>query len=669
MGFWDKITSMARNTSVFTPRVTYLGLPGIETWGQNSLMVPYLGQEGHKTVIDLWRTQPHLRTVVSFRARNIAQLGLHTFAMDADGNRDRLRTGPLAQILEDVDGQMTTYDMLFALSGDLDLYDRAFILVYWDAATGERRMRRLPPSWVTPRYNGFSLSHYEVVASLPDNGEPVELEVPADQMIYFPGLDPSSVSGCSPTIESLRETLNEQAEASKFRNQIWKRGGRVSSVIQRPADAPNWTREQADAFREDWYAKYTGNGPRSGGTPILEDGMTLNRIDFSAQDQQFVEAAQLALNTVASAFHIEPTMIGGDSSTYSNIKAFRKMLYTESLGPTLQQIQQRLNKDLPRILGLPRHSQFVEFNIEQKLAGDFEEQAAMLSAAVGAPYMAPNEARDRVNLPPKEGGDELVVPLNVTQGGQASPRDTGSQNENPSSDLPDREEAAAPDPSIKAPLPKTEDDSMTAEMVDFFAHQGRSVLSSMGAHPDGGWWDSKHWDAALGRLMEKYILKMATASAQKAVPNWGSFDPEVMSVFVKKIAGARAKTYNDAVAERLQAYLDNGEDVKGYLSPEHAELRGRHVSKGVETFSRSFGQVEAGKQNGARLKRWRTGPNPRSSHAKMNFQEVPIDKPFLNGMMFPGYWTGAIDPDETAGCNCHVEIVYGPASHRTDIPS
>jgi hypothetical protein len=38
------------------------------------------------------------------------------------------------------------------------------------------------------------------------------------------------------------------------------------------------------------------------------------------------------------------------------------------------------------------------------------------------------EARARLNLPHLEGTDELIVPLNVLEGGQASPTDSGSQN-------------------------------------------------------------------------------------------------------------------------------------------------------------------------------------------------------------------------------------------------
>ena len=60
----------------------------------------------------------------------------------------------------------------------------------------------------------------------------------------------------------------------------------MSAVIERPVDAEPWSDNAREQFREDWYAKFTGNGPKAGGTPILEDGMKLTRIDFKIAKAQ-----------------------------------------------------------------------------------------------------------------------------------------------------------------------------------------------------------------------------------------------------------------------------------------------------------------------------------------------------------------------------------------------
>jgi Phage portal protein. len=88
-------------------------------------------------------------------------------------------------------------------------------------------------------------------------------------------------------------------------------------------------------------------------------------------------------------------------------------------------IQQRINSFLLPMIGASPDT-YVEFDLTEKLKGDFEQRAAVIQSSVGGPWLTRNEARRDNNLPPIEGGDELIVPLNVVTGGQASPQDTHS---------------------------------------------------------------------------------------------------------------------------------------------------------------------------------------------------------------------------------------------------
>jgi len=147
-----------------------------------------------------------------------------------------------------------------------------------------------------------------------------------------------------PTISLIWEQKSPVVEGQIHNQRWWARGGRVSSVLTRPQGAPRWSDAAREAFREDWYAQYTGDGVRAGGTPILEDGMDLKKIDFSASDQQYIQGAKLSFSTVAAAFHVNPTMVGVlDNANYSNVREFRKMLYGDTLGPLIAQIESALN--------------------------------------------------------------------------------------------------------------------------------------------------------------------------------------------------------------------------------------------------------------------------------------------------------------------------------------
>lgn len=648
VAFWDFLRGSIPQTW-FTPRVTYINSPGEAPVSFGELSSP-----ANMTVGRLWATQPHLRTVVTFRARNVAQLGLHVFERVSDADRRRDHTSPLARALRRPDLAMTTFDLIFSLVGDLDLYDRAYWLILADPEDGDTPLlRRLPPSWVEPIFKDpFTVKKYRVA-----RGDS-HVDVDPAQVLAFTGYAPGSPIGASPTVEALKDTLREQIEAAAYRAQVWKRGGRVSAVLERPKDAPAWSNEAREQFREDWYAKFTGRGPKAGGTPILEDGMTLRRIDFNAQEQQFVDVAKLALATVASSYHVNPTMIGLlDNANYSNVREFRRMLYGDTLGPLLAQIEARINAFLIPALGMDPERYYAEFNLQEKLQGSFEEQAAVMSTMVGRPIMTADEARGRFNLPALGGDAErLVTPLNVLVGGQASSRDSGSQNR-VEGDRVDEPKAV----HMKARAPKSHETRYAGLIADFFARQSQSVRSRIGAGRDD-WWDEERWDAELSADLVKMYANTSEEAARTALEGVGlkDYDVDRTLAFLTSSAALSARDINAKTRGDVASAMgsdDSDGDPVGQVFETAESQRAGVIAATVVTFASGFGVVEAARQNSdAATKTWRvTSTNPRDSHARMDGETVGIDDVFSNGLRWPG---GVGDPDETAGCRCAMDIDF-----------
>lgn len=653
-GFWQGILSSfgGGGTAFYTPRVTYLSASEFAAMANPSSM----------SAVQMWESQPHFRTVVTFLARNIAQLGLHSFERVDQNDRRRDRDSVLAQAVHDVDGQMTTFELVFALVGDLALYDRAY---WWAAPSSDMpsgwMLRRLPPTWVEPvMATPWEVKEYK--AFIREDAAP-EI-IPAGKVLAFPGYHPGRMVGSSPTVDALRQTLQEQVEAATYRSQVWKRGGRASSVLERPKDAPKWTDAQAERFRSDWYANFTGSGPRAGGTPLLEDGMQLKRIDFNAQEQQYVEAAKLSLTTVASAFHVNPTMIGqNDGANYSNVREFRKMLYGDTLGPLVAQIEGRINTFLIPRMGLDRRRFYVEFNIEEKLQGNFEDQAASLQASTGAPWMTRNEARSIRNLPAIEGGDDLITPLNVLIGGQASPTDSGAQNV---AHAPGRTvKSKSSEYEIKAPDEIPEDHQAAAAEVfaKFFGRQRRAVLSAAGAKSPE-WWDGARWDEELAEDLLAESLSISKASAAATLAGLGvdvgEYSVDRTKEFLRKVAERIAGQVNAATVAALEAALDEGgAEAMAHVFDVAESSRAEQSGMTAAATFVGFGMVEAARQTRPESrKRWQTNSkNPRSSHAAVNGEEVGMDENFSIGIPWPGSFAG--DPDLVANCRCSVVIVAG----------
>lgn len=600
----------------------------------------------------MWTSQPYLRTVITFLARNIAQCSLQVFQRVTDTDRVRIHDG-VAAILARPNDATTPYELVYGLVADLALYDTAYWLTSEDP---DAYLQRLPYPWVSPKGGDtYNPDYYEVKKN--DRGESVK--IPADQVLVFHGWNPGNLRTGSSSVAALKEILAEQVQAAKYRQAVWARGGKVGSVLTRPADAPEWSDEAREQFKKDWQSRYTGSGPGVGGTPLLEDGMTINRVDFSAHEMEWVEGSRLALNTVASVYHVNPTMIGLlDNANYSNVREFRRMLYGDTLGPVIAQIEDRLNTFyVPHVDD--RDGIYCEFNIDEKLQGSFEEQQSALSTSVGRPWMTANEARALRNMPAiqGQGADQLVTPLNVLTGGQASPRDSA-----PPKALLAGDKARVF--SIKAQVTQRQVDKINEVLTAFFDRQSASVLARIGADRDD-WWDVERWDKELASDLHATYFTITSILGKAEARSLGfsedAYSPEATVNYLLAVAQRYASNINETTHDQLAAAISDPDTEPAHVFDVAKDSRSDGIAVGMGTFLAGFATNEAASQIARShdvepTKTWITGTNARESHAEMDGETVGIDDVFSNGLSWPGAAGG--DAADVANCNCSVVINF-----------
>lgn len=62
----------------------------------------------------------------------------------------------------------------------------------------------------------------------------------------------------------------------------------------------------------------------------------------------------------------------------------------------------------------------IEHDTGNFLKGDTKSRMEAYAIAIQNGIMTPNEARAKENLNPMEGGDDILIPLNMTQGAQGT---------------------------------------------------------------------------------------------------------------------------------------------------------------------------------------------------------------------------------------------------------
>ncbi len=623
---------------------------------------------------DIYKQQPELRSAIDFLARNIAQLPIHAYVRLDDLERERLTGVPLTETLERPDVNVTRSSWLEALVKDLAIYDE-YYAVKVRSDEGRIALVRIPPAsveligenWLVP-------DAYRV------KGTTGFVDFRRDQVIAIHGYHPSDPRrGLSP-IETLRRVLAEQAAAGRYREKFWSNSARLGGVIERPPTAPNWSPEARARFRADFEAGYTGVAS-SGRTVVLEEGMTYRPISSSMRDAQYLESFQLSREVVATAYGIPVGLLGLGNPNYASLSEQHRQLYTDCLAPWLVRIQEGLEQQLVPEFDVPEDT-YLEFNIGAKLAGSFVEQAAVLQASVGAPYLSRNEARARLNLAPIAGGDELVTPLNVITGGQASPQDSvsderilaGAASSDPvgkadtcAHGKSDDGKADAKPDHAKLARQRRIQRERTAASEEFHAalsatlkRQSRSVVSKLGAKAKSkvkataeDVFNPERFTAELAADLKPEIKKLARRMAA-TVADW---DPDNAEEYFDTIAGSMAASFNEATFERLDTLLEDdeveAEDVED-LFDTIIDGTALSIAASLATSVGEFARSEAAAAADLPEKTWvTTSSNPRSSHAALNGRTVARNETFPNGARFPGdYEAGA---EESAQCQCLID--------------
>lgn len=363
----------------------------------------------------IWRTQPSVRKVVEWRCRLLASITYRLYERGPDGYAQPVTDHPIARLLDRPSRRRDNYDFFFNLAVDHHMFDQAVAVV----ARGEDgyELRLLPPTTTRIEYE---FREPAAITTAARNGERVDID-PALAVILTGYID--SAGRPTPRVETMADLLAEMTAATEYREALFKNAARVPAVLERPLAAPKWSDSARDRFAASWQA-FTRGGGKEGGTPILEDGMTLAKVEaFKPIDTGDLDARKLSDAQAASVFQTPPELVGAAPGNFSSIDAWRQTIYGPVLGPDIVATEQALTSTLVPLLGGGRDF-YIAGDVDTKMRGSFLEQAAAMSTAVGAPWLTRDEARAMENRPSIDGGDQLVTPLNVLIGGLASPRDT-----------------------------------------------------------------------------------------------------------------------------------------------------------------------------------------------------------------------------------------------------
>lgn len=225
------------------------------------------------------------------------------------------------------------------------------------------------------------------------------------EVLHIPGFSYDGVVGLNP-IQAHAETLGLVKAADEYAARHFGQGSHLRAYISLPQKL---TSTEADALKARWELFHNGMANASS-FGVLGNGAEYKTVSLDPQQTQLLETRKYNVTEIARILGVVPHKLYDlERATYSNIEHQAIEAVTDGIVPWVVRFEAFMNFDED----LTAAGNFLEFQVEGLLRGDTQTRYEAYSKAIGGPWMAGNEARRLENLPPVDGLDEVLAPLNM----------------------------------------------------------------------------------------------------------------------------------------------------------------------------------------------------------------------------------------------------------------
>ena len=231
--------------------------------------------------------------------------------------------------------------------------------------------------------------------------------------------------GQSPIMPAAAD-IDQHNLGGKHNTHLLINGARPSgAVVYKPRDEVGamtmLTDGQREQLRQDLASRFNGSN-NTGRTMILEGDFDYKEMGLSPKDMDFANMKSMSAKDIALVFGVPAQLIGAsDTQTYNNMAEARLALYEETIIPLLRHLESDLNEWLTPLFG---EDLTLMYDIDSIPA--ITERRRMITEnilrAVQEGVITRNEARERLNLEPLVGGDEVYIPANLFPLGSPVPQ-------------------------------------------------------------------------------------------------------------------------------------------------------------------------------------------------------------------------------------------------------
>jgi HK97 family phage portal protein len=377
---------------------------------------------------------------VGVKARALAQCSISIMSKGEDGTfvnavtdesvgtRDKAKAKQVLNLLQSPNNFQSQYEFWYQWCMWQDLAGESFTLLWRkdqkDSTATPIEMYNLDSTLITVRLSDTRYPLY--VLSSPSYGFSKDQPLEYYQVMHVKEAAWQGSSGFNKGILATELVALDQ-DIDVYANFVMQNGAKPSGVFMTDQVIPDVKyKEIAARIKEAWTSLMgsRANDPsKPGQGMLLDQGMKYEPVKMlTLQDADAANLKVQTMKRICGLFGVPPAMLGIADQKYNNTQTMLDEFYKTVMYPMIINIEQKLNKSLFK--GYPNLC--IRFDTKDFLKGAALDQMNFVSAGLTAGIMTVNEAREYLNMPQIDGGDELKddakepEPIPGT-----SPQDTG----------------------------------------------------------------------------------------------------------------------------------------------------------------------------------------------------------------------------------------------------
>lgn len=259
-----------------------------------------------------------------------------------------------------------------------------------------------------------------------------------DQIVYLLGWSLDGISPVSP-VKAGSQAIGLSVAMERYAAKAFS-GGNIGGILK----TPPMNDDAMKAFITSWKNNYVGID-NAFKVAVLPDPMSFIPTSMDPEKGQMTQAREAQVIEICRYWKVPPSMLGVLSkASYASLEQQNLAFFQQTILPWIVKLEQELA--LKCFLEVEKPALEIKFNADSLLRASTQERYTAYQTGRQGGWLSINDIRRKEGLPPVDGGDSYLSPLNMTPvntPGLPAPQNQQEQDEEQEEDETDTDAARA----------------------------------------------------------------------------------------------------------------------------------------------------------------------------------------------------------------------------------